>query len=382
MNGSDDKPKRVLQILEATLGGTRRYLENMFEALGDGSDNGLVYSLDRADSEFLRLLERLRSARWSLFEVDLRRPIDPYRDFVGVLAVRKIYEKYRPDIVHAHASKAGAIARLATIGMRRRPALVYSPHAIGVHLGRIYRLLEHVLAMRLDVLSAVTSSERDELCALKLLPPARIHVVVPTIRSDVYAPADRSAARQHLNLNTGPIVVAIGRLTPQKNPLAFVDFLAGLAERVEGARGIWVGDGELRKAMEERIAALRLDGKLSIAGWQDDVRPFIAASDLLVSTSLYESFGYVTAEAMAMGRPVVASSITGTVDVVTTDVAEQLYRSRDIVNAVQLAERLLHDSVKASMIGARGRTHVLSTFSADAMRRGLRAAYSAAALLC
>ncbi len=144
-------------------------------------------------------------------------------------------------------------------------------------------------------------------------------------------------------------------------------------------RGIWVGDGELRTALEKRIATLHLEEHVSIAGWQDDVRPYIAACDLLVSTSVYESFGYVTAEAMAMDRPVVASAITGTVDVVGTDVDDQLYRSRDISSAARLAERLLRDAARASAVAKRGRMHVLSTFSTEAMRRGLAEAYSAAA---
>jgi glycosyltransferase involved in cell wall biosynthesis len=369
---------RVLQVLEATLGGTRRYLENVFDALGAGPHNGLVYSLHRSDAEFVRLLERLREARWTLFEVDMRRPIDIRSDLSSVLAMRAIYHSFKPDVVHAHASKAGAIARLATFGMRRRPGIVYSPHAISVHLSWIYRPIEHVLAKRLDVLSAVTCSERDELRALKLLPSGRVHVVVPTIRSDVYVPADRITARRQLLLGDGPLVVAIGRLTHQKDPLAFTDFVAALQKRVSNVRGIWVGDGELRRAVEERIAALGLQGKVWITGWQEDVRPYIAASDLLVSTSLYESFGYVTAEAMAMDRPVVASAITGTVDVVTTDIGDQLYRSRDIFSAAELAERLLSDTTRASAIAERGRMHVLSTFSSDAMRRGLVGAYSAA----
>jgi glycosyltransferase involved in cell wall biosynthesis len=376
------EPKRVLQVLEATLGGTRRYLENVFDALGDGPENGLVYSLHRADGEFIRLLERLRAAGWTLFEVDMRRPIDPLRDLKCALAVRDIYLSFKPDVVHAHASKAGAIARLATFGMRRPPGIVYSPHAIGVRLGWIYRLIEHILALRLDILSAVTFSERDELCALKLLPSRRIYVIVPAIRPDIYAPADRIVARKLLGLSDGPLVVAIGRLTHQKDPVAFVEFVAALQERVAAVRGIWVGDGELRKAMEARIVQLGLQEKVSIVGWQDDVRPYIAASDLLVSTSVYESFGYVTAEAMAMDRPVVASAITGTVDVVATDVREQLYRSRDISGAVELAERLLLDAARAAAIAGRGRQHVIATFSTDAMRRGLVGAYSAAAERC
>lgn len=369
---------RVLQVIEATLGGTRRYLENIHDALGDGPHNGLVYSLHRADAGFIALLERLHAAGWTLFEVDMRRSINPRKDASCVLALRKIYRSFKPDIVHAHSSKAGAIARLATIGMRRRPGIVYSPHSIGVNLGWIYGPIERMLALRLDVLSAVTHSERDELRALKLLPPGRIHVVVPTIRSDVFAPADQNEARRALAIVDAPLVVAVGRLTQQKDPLAFVDFVAALRTRVSTVRALWVGDGELRAEMEERIAMLKLQDTLTITGWLDDVRLHLAACDLVVSTAAYESFGYATAEALAMDRPVVASAITGTIDVITTDVADQLYRYRDIASASALAERLLSDGAYAAAVSKRGRAQVLSAFSVTEMRRGLAGAYAAA----
>jgi glycosyltransferase involved in cell wall biosynthesis len=370
--------RRVLQVIESTLGGTRRYLEDIFGALGPGPQHGLVYSLHRADAGFLDLLERIRAAGWTLFEVDMHRRIDPRHDAACVLAMRKIFRTFRPDVVHAHSSKAGAVARLATIGMRRRPGIVYSPHSISVNLGRIFGLIERLLALRLDVLSAVTPSEREELCALNLVPPGRIHVVVPTIRPDIFAPADRAAARRSLGLPDGPLVIAIGRHTEQKDPLAFVEFFAALRQRVGDVRGVWVGDGELRPALERRIAELGLSDVLSITGWLDDVRDYVAACDVLASTSAYESFGYVTAEALAMSRPVVASAITGTVDIVTTDVPEQLYRYRDVTAAAELAERLLRNRERASEIATTGREYVLSTFSMAAMRTGLANAYAAA----
>jgi len=372
------RPRRVLQVVEATLGGTRRYLEDVFDALGEGPDNGLAYSLHRADAGFLRLLEKVRGAQWTLFEVDMHRNINPRDDLACAIALRAVYRSFKPAVVHAHSSKAGALARLATIGMRNRPGIVYSPHSIGTNLGWIYGVIERLLALRLDVLSAVTPSEREELRALKILPAGRIHVVVPTIRSDEFLPSDREEARRGLHLPKGPLVVAIGRLTRQKDPLAFVDFVASLRERVSNVHAIWIGDGELRAEFEKRIAELDLESTIGLTGWLDDVRPYLAACDLLVSTAAYESFGYVTAEALAMQRPVVAPAITGTIDVVRTDVADQLYQHNDIASAAALAERLLRDEDLASAVGQRGRDQVLSTFSTDAMRRGLAGAYAAA----
>lgn len=369
---------RVLQILEATLGGTRRYLEDVFIAVGAGSQNGLVYSLDRADHGFLKLLARLRCAGWQLFELDMRRSMELTRDFGCVRELRNIFRAFQPDVVHAHASKAGAITRLATFGMKSRPAVVYSPHSISVRLGWVYRVIEHALSGQVDVLAAVTTSERDELRSLKLVPLERIRVIPPSIRAGEFTPRDRAEARKALGMPGGPLLVAVGRLVEQKDPLAFVDLIAKLRARFRGLRAIWVGDGQLRRAMEQRIAQLNLKGVLVVTGWVHEANVYLAASDIVVSTSLFESFGYATAEAFAMRRPVVASAVTGTVDVINGDAPELLYSCRDLVAAARLVETLLLDTRRASALAFRGRKHVLASFSTEETRRALTAAYAAA----
>ena len=96
---------RVLQVIEATLGGTRRYLEDISEALGVGEAYGLVYSLDRADDAFLGLLEKLRGAGWSLYELDMQRSIKPLHDIRCAFALRAVYRAFAPDVVNAHSSR-------------------------------------------------------------------------------------------------------------------------------------------------------------------------------------------------------------------------------------------------------------------------------------
>lgn len=364
--------------MEATLGGTRRYLEDVVQALGRGDQYGLVYSLDRADGAFLSLLETLRGAGWELFELNMRREIEPFYDLRCAIALQRIYRTFRPDVVHAHSSKAGGLTRIATLGMKNRPGIVYTPNSIAANVSWIYGVLEKVLALRADIIVAVTESERDELQRLNLLPAYRLRIAVPTIPSDRFSPRDRSAARLALGLGAEPTVIGIGRLTAQKDPIAFVELAAELRTKIPELRAIWVGDGELRGAVEARIAELDLHSCVSITGWLEDVRPHIAAANLFVSTSRYESFGYVTAEALAMACPAVATRITGTVDVVTTDTDEQLFQPGDLRHAAGLAVRFLTDPDFAAEVGARGRAYVNHAFSVAETRSGLDAAYRAA----
>ena len=157
-----------------------------------------------------------------------------------------------------------------------------------------------------------------------------------------------------------------------------MELAAALRALVPGLRAVWVGDGEMRPAVEQRIADLGLGSSVSITGWLDDVRPHVAAANLFVSVARYESFGYVTAEALAMERPVVASAITGTVDIVKSDVAEQLFTPNDLAGAAVLAARLLGDPAFAAGVANRGRAFVNAAFSVDETRRALRTAYDAA----
>lgn len=374
---------RILQVIEATLGGTRRYVEDVFEACtGSDAVNGIVFASARADDGFFELLRRMEDAGWQTFPLDLHRKVDLREDLVHAKELRSIYDRFAPDVVHAHSSKAGAIARLANIGRRTRTRLVYSPHAIAVHLGYAYVLIERLLATQLDVLSVVSESERDEIVSLRLVADDRLHVVNPTIRADVFEPRSQLEARSELGYGSEPRVVGIGRLAAQKDPLGFLQIVAALREIVPDVRAVWVGDGELRSSMIERINDLALGDCTTIAGWHTDVRPYLAASDVFVSSSRYESFGYVTAEALAMRRPVVASSITGTIDIVKLDVESCLYAPQDYRGAAGQIARLLFDPVRASEIAARGRDRVLSDFSPENTRAQLFAAYAAAANAC
>jgi glycosyltransferase involved in cell wall biosynthesis len=368
---------RVLQVIEPTLGGTRRFLEDVFVA-SEGFHNAIAFATARADGAFFELLKQMQSAGWATYPLDLRREVNARSDIAGVARLCSIIEHFKPDVVHAHSSKAGAIARLAKLWLRRRIPIVYTPNAIASRLGWMYLAIERLLGPQTDVLAAVTQSEKAELLALRIVAERRVRIIVPSIRSDYFVPADREAARGGIGVGDAPLVVGIGRLAPQKGPLGFVDIIGALAARVPDVRAIWVGDGDLRKSMMEKIDAMSLGGRISIAGWRDDVRPYLAACDVFVSSSAYESFGYVTAEAFAMSRPVVASRITGTIDIVTRHRDHVLYLPGDYESAAAAVDAMLGDVTLANEVAAAGRDYVLTTFSPAATRRGLDEAYSAA----
>jgi glycosyltransferase involved in cell wall biosynthesis len=367
----------VLHVLEATLGGTRQYLDDLARAARSlPLRMGLVYSTERADEAFTGTPERLRAAGWRTVELPMCRAVKPLRDCRAALQLRRLLAGVRPRLLHLHSSKAGGVGRLAAATTRPRPAVIYSPHALAVNAARRYLAIERLLARVTDRFAAISESERDEISRFGLASAARIDVVHPIIDAERYRPREREAARAELGLPPGPLVLGIGRFIEQKDPLGFLHAVERLRRRRPDATAIWIGAGDLAGAFERERGRLGLDGVVRVEPWKVDVRPWVAAADVLLSTARFESFGYVVAEALAMERPVVASRVTGTVDVVRGEARGLLYEPGDLEGAAERLEAVFAEPAAAASSARAGAREVRRTFSVEAMAERLRRLYA------
>ena len=372
-------PMRVLQIIEATLGGTLRYLENIAAAT-EHSDLqlGLAYGTHRADSRLAPLLKRVEAAGWQTYEVDMRRELEPSRDLSALLSLRKVTRDFKPDIVHCHSSKGGTLGRMASMLQKRRPARLYTPNALAVPLGKQYLKIEKLMSRFTDSYVAVSESERDEIQSFGLDKYASIDVVYPMIDSDFFAPASREEARREIGLSDAPLVLGIGRLMPQKDPGSFVEILKRVRANIPNVQAVWMGSGDGESLFLSQIKEAQLEDVIRVVPWQHDVRRYIAAANLLLSTSQFESFGYMVAEALSMSIPAVATDVTGTCDIMRGDLREWLYPKRDYARATLLVCEMLSDLKRADENGRLARAQIIHRFSAEQMRRALLRAYSKA----
>jgi hypothetical protein len=166
---------RVLHVMEATLGGTLVYLDTIITAMaGEPVAFALAYATLRATPALEVALAKARAAGWQLFPVEMTREIAPAQDWRSGRALLRVYRQFRPDVVHCHSSKAGALSRLAAAAMPgRRPRVVYTPNSIAANLGRKYLLVERLLAPLTARMVPVTDSEAKELVDYKLTAPGR-----------------------------------------------------------------------------------------------------------------------------------------------------------------------------------------------------------------
>lgn len=148
------------------------------------------------------------------------------------------------------------------------------------------------------------------------LPP--VHVANMGVDTSRFAPGDRDAARSRLGLPPGPMVLAVGGLTERKNPLRLLQAFAQVRAAQPQAHLAFVGDGPLRDAVVAGAKRLDLDGIVRVAGAipNTEVVDWMASCDVLALPSLVEPLGIVALEALASGRPVVATRIGGAAEVV------------------------------------------------------------------
>jgi glycosyltransferase involved in cell wall biosynthesis len=283
----------ALQLLGPSVGGIRRHVAYLRDELRDAGwqvrTAGPAGVLDDLD-HVVPIPSGIRSGS----VLAARRALAPLLDGV--------------DVLHAHGLKAGWLA--ATV--RRRPPLVVSIHNLVLDdvAGRsaaLLRLLEERLPGRADATIAVSSEVARRFAGRA--GAERIRVIPPA--GPPPAPS-RSAEAVRAELGVGPtqdFVVTAARLNPQKGLHVLLDAAASVLARRPGLQWFVFGEGALRGELEGAIGRLGLEGVVHLAGPRPDVDSELAAADLVVVTSQWESGPLVVLEALALGRPVVSTDV-------------------------------------------------------------------------
>jgi glycosyltransferase involved in cell wall biosynthesis len=321
------------------------------------------------------------------FERSLVRPIRPWRDLRAVAALTRALKRLRPDIVHTHSSKAGIVGRAAARAARV-PIIVHSIHGFGFHDGQPAWLrtgligLERAAAPLTTHFVAVSRANLERGAALRIVAPERATVIRSGIHIDAFVAAaaaagapGRASLRRELGLPDGaPLVGMVACLKPQKAPLDFVDAAARVSAARPEVRFVMVGDGELRPAVEARVRAVGLEGRLHLLGWRRDIPEVMAALDIVVLTSLWEGLPRVVPEAIAAGRPVVATAVDGTAEILRDGDNALVAAPGDKVGIAARIARLLSEPELGPRLVGNARP-LLSEFDIDAMVRAQESLY-------
>jgi len=147
-----------------------------------------------------------------------------------------------------------------------------------------------------------------------------------------------------------PLVVGVGALVPQKDPLTFVRAVAALRRALPNVQALWVGEGELRRDVEREIAALGLEHTVRLAGFRDDVDALMCSASLFALSSRFEGLPLVIMDAFALGVPVVATAGSGVPELVKDGVTGLLSPVGDAAAIAESMRRVLTDAALAAQL--------------------------------
>lgn len=292
----------------------------------------------------------------------MKRSINPMNDYRAYREIRKIIREYKPDIVHTHASKAGALGRLAALH-EGVPVIVHTFHGHVFHsyFGKIttsvFKAIERFLGKRTSAIVAISEQQKKELTEVHhICTPAKVNVIplgFDLNRFHENREAKRKEFRQAWMIEPDQIVVSIiGRLVHVKNHEMFLESIAELFSSTNGqVRALIVGDGELKEQLIAKAQQLGINfglkpGKepLIFTSWIKDVDTVLAGTDIVALTSWNEGTPVSLIEAHAASCPVVSTLAGGVEDIVAHDSTGFLCKPGDTKTFTNYLSRLINDS--------------------------------------
>jgi glycosyltransferase involved in cell wall biosynthesis len=308
---------------------------------------------------------------------ELGREISPFRDLVATIRLARLIRRERPQILHTHTAKAGTVGRVAALlaGSRRPPIVVHTfhGHVLRGYFGPVrslfFRLLERRLASITTALVAVSPQVRDDLVALGVASRDRFVVIRLGIELDQRVASEqdgRLESRRYLGIPTDRFAVGwIGRMTAVKRTDDVLVAFKRLRDSGVDACLCMVGDGPDRLQLERRAHELGVIRDTLFLGYQEDVAPYYAAFDTLVLPSGNEGTPVSAIEALAAGRPVVATRVGGVPDVVRDGEDGFLVEAGATDDLADRLERLARDPALRERMGKEGRARVLPRYAVD-----------------
>jgi glycosyltransferase involved in cell wall biosynthesis len=254
----------------------------------------------------------------------------------------------RYDVVHTHMAKAGIIGRMAA-GYVHVPAVVHTAHGWPWHnfLDRKTkeRYVSHERRAARKTGKIIVTSERDRGKALawQVAPVDRFELVRTGIDFDLFDPArhDKAAGRRALGIpEDAPVVISVGALTPQKNPLEALEVIGRVRHAFPALHYVLVGDGPLRGAVQRQAGALGLGESFHFLSVRNDVPALLAAADVFLLTSKWEGLPRTLIEAMAMGKAPVVTQVDGVLDVIEDNVTGYVRDPGDVDELTAMVVRL------------------------------------------
>ncbi|MFN0058992.1 MAG: glycosyltransferase [Planctomycetota bacterium] len=368
---------RILHIITRLVrGGAQLVVRDLVAGLIERGHTLAVVAGEETGSEG-SLWPELAALRLELVRApSLVRAVQPFSDVRALGELRRAIRAFRPDVVHAHTSKAGFLGCLAA-RKERVGAIVLAPHGHiigadaqipGVPAHGFKRWILKTAARRnckyADVVVAPNDFERTDGVRLRMWTNEQCRVVPNGVDVERFAPRARAPARAFLQIPIDArVVFVVARLTREKG----VDVAVRALEELPGVTMCIAGDGPERAPLEALAAERGVSDRVRLLGLRTDVAEILPAADVVAVPSRTEAHGLVAAEALACELPVVASAVGGLQSLVLDGDTGLLVSPNDASRLAGALRRILDDRPFALELAARGLRHIRAHFSHAAM---------------
>ncbi|OYW76493.1 MAG: hypothetical protein B7Z37_08650 [Verrucomicrobia bacterium 12-59-8] len=313
---------QILLVTEPGVDGVFRHVEAMASFLLErGHRIHLAYSDVRGSDRLTQLVVKVSAAGGKTVNLGVSNAPGP-GDVAAMLKLRRLVMEAQPDVIHAHSSKAGALARaLVWLGVRR--PVFYTPHAYYGLSGKsgmkslLFNTVETVLG-RVGTTINLSAGERAFAANTLKIPQARLRLIANPVDCLRFRPADASR-RQEIRAALGVpaeaiLLGSVGRLAFQKDPLTLY---RAFAKACQSRPELWLyhlGDGELSGECAALADQLGIRSRIIRQTYLSEPLSFYQALDGMILTSRYEGLSFAVLEALACDLPVILSQVPGNND--------------------------------------------------------------------
>lgn len=353
---------KILHVAQAA-GGVDRYIRMLLKYLGKNKfENILVCSQDFRKEDYEGLADAFE-------QVEMEREISK-NDLKAIGKVRKLIKKYNPDIVYAHSSKAGAIARVADIGLKNY--CVYNPHGWAFNMRcsnkkkTMYAAIEKIAAPFCDKIICISDAEKQSALDKNICKAGKLQVIFNGVDVDAYkAGAHGVVKRADLGIPDDAFVVGmVGRVSPQKAPDVFIRMAKLVNDKIPNAYFIIVGNGMLENEIREYAEDQGFSERLHITGWVDNPMSYVELFDVGCLLSRWEGFGLALPEYMMAGKPIVATSVDAIPNIIEDEKNGLLVQADDVVGTSEAVLRFYQEKRLKEKLVAQGMEDVRKRFNA------------------
>jgi glycosyltransferase involved in cell wall biosynthesis len=270
--------------------------------------------------------------------------------------IRQLLSEQQFDVLHTHGGTAGFWGRVVAAGLRRRPTIVHTYHglhylnvlagsgqAIQQKIKRaLFKRIDQLLLTQTDRIICVCRSDYDKAIAAGVANIDRTSIVFNGIELDKFSsPLDRVIARKIFDLDPTEFVFGnVGRLHEQKGHKFLLQAIAKMTNR---ARLVIIGDGRLRAELILLADKLGISDRVSFLGARDDIHEFLSAIDVFIMPSLWEGQPIALLEALAIGKPCIASAVDGIPEIIIDGANGYLVNHKDVESLARAMDLAIED---------------------------------------